>query len=109
MPHLEGAGSPRSAAPVAVELSRGAPGAPAWIVVGLSRANQPLFGGVLVPAMDVVLGAFALSPSGGLTLPLTWPAGLPPGFELTFQAVVLDLASPSWFAASNALVGIGAT
>lgn len=107
LPHLEGTGSPRGATGVAIELTHGAPGALAWFVVGLSRANQPIFGGVLVPAPDVVLGALVLSPSGGRTLPLTWPAGMPLGFELTFQAVILDPAAPAWFAASNALVGIG--
>ncbi len=49
---------------------------------------------------------FALSPDGRLTRALTWPAGLPPGFEISFQAVILDPAGPFGFAASNALVGI---
>lgn len=106
LPHLEGTASPRSAMPVTLELSHGAPNALTWTVAGFSRANQPMFGGTLVPAPDVVLGAFVLSPSGQSSLPLTWPAGLPPGFELTFQAVILDPAAPVGFAASNALVGI---
>ncbi|MBK8979442.1 MAG: hypothetical protein IPM29_26380 [Planctomycetes bacterium] len=106
LPHLEGTGTPRSGRPVSLELSRGRPNAPSWIVAGLSRADRPLFGGVLVPALDLSLGAFPLSPSGSLSLPLSWPTGGPPGFEITFQALILDTAAPFWFAMSNALVGI---
>ncbi len=106
VPHLEGTGSPRSAAPVTLQLSRAAANAPAWIVGGLSRVDLPLFGGVLAPSPDVVLGAFVLSPTGALSLPIAWPTGLPTGFEVTIQAWVGDAAGPVGFAASAALAGV---
>lgn len=106
LPHLEGTGSPRSGTPVTLELSQAATNALAWTVVGFSRQNLPMFGGILVPVADVVLGAHVLSPTGQLSLPLSWPAGLPPGFEMNFQTVILDAAAPFGFAASNALAGV---
>lgn len=106
LPHLEGTASPTGAAAVTLELSNARPASNAWFVLGTSRVNLPLLGGVLVPAPDLVLGALTLSQSGTLSLPLTWPAGSPRGFELTFQAWIGDPAAPAGLAASNALVGI---
>lgn len=105
-PHLEGTGSPRSAAPVAVHVGNAAPNAFAWLVVGLSRIDLPIFGGVLVPAPDVFLGAFVTDPAGSFSVPFSWPHGVPAGLELTFQAVVGDASGPFGFTASNALVGV---
>ncbi len=105
LPHLEGTGSPTGAASVSMDLSNGLPGAAAWLVGGITRVNLPFFGGLLVPAPDVVIG-ITLSPSGTLTVPFAWPAVLPPGFELSFQVWLADPVAPSGFAASNGLVGI---
>lgn len=106
VPHLEGTASPRSAAPVTLEVSRGLANAPTWLIGGVSRINLPLFGGVLVPAPDLLLGGFTLSTSGRLSLPLTWPVGLPPAFEITFQAWIADPAAAFGFSASNGLAGV---
>lgn len=73
-----------------------------WLGVPWRR----LLGGVLVPAPDLILAGITLSPNGTLSLPFAWPAGLPPGFELSFQFWLADLGAPFGFAASNALVGV---
>lgn len=106
LPRLEGTGSPHAATAVTLEASRGLANAPTWLVGGVSRVNLPLFGGVLVPAPDLLLGGFVTSQTGTLSLPLTWPVGLPQGFEITFQAWIADQGAPYGFAATNALVGI---
>lgn len=103
-PRLEGTGSPVGTAPVSLELSGALPGAPAWLVGGLSRVDLPLLGGVLVPSLDVLVGILP-DASGSLSVPFAWP-GLPPGFDLHFQAWILDPAGPAGFAASNGIVGI---
>jgi len=43
---------------------------------------------------------------GGLPLPFTWPAGVPPGTPIWFQYAVQDAAAPHGASLSNALMGI---
>lgn len=103
-PRLEGTGSPVGSAQVALEVTNAMPGVPALLVGGVSRVDLPLFGGVLVPSLDLILG-ITPNASGSLSIPFAWPA-LPPGLELYFQAWILDATGPAGFAASNGLVGI---
>jgi len=106
LPHLEGTGSPRGNATVSLELGRSLPGAPAWLIAGVTRVNQPFLGGLLVPAPHAIVGGFTVLPNGTLSLPFAWPAGLPPAFELSLQFWIADPTAPFGFAASNGLVGV---
>ena len=106
MPRLEGTASPRASAPVTLELSQAVPRAPFAIAIGGSRIFQPLLGGVLVPLPELVLSGLVTSTSGQLSVPLTWPAFFPRGFEVTFQAWIVDPGTVQGVAASNALVGV---
>ncbi|MBM3978379.1 MAG: hypothetical protein FJ299_15500 [Planctomycetes bacterium] len=85
-------------------LTQAAPASPAWIVASATALHAPLFGGVLVPAPDIVLyrptnafgsavTSFALSP------------GVPAGASLYFQHWILDPAATDSLAASNAVRG----
>jgi hypothetical protein len=55
------------------------------LVAGLSQAYAPFHGGVMVPAVDLVLGPFAVNGSGEVELSLHWPQGIPSGTVLTLQ------------------------
>jgi hypothetical protein len=51
----------------------------AYLVLGLAQLNAPFKGGVMVPTPDIIL-PFPLDTSGpdfGITLDVTWPAGIP--------------------------------
>jgi hypothetical protein len=68
------------------------------LVAGLSTAYEPWQGGVLVPAPDVVR---PIDPGGGLEG--RWPAGIPAGTPVTFQAW---FSGPGGVGATNGLVTV---
>lgn len=105
-PRLRGTGVPAAGNAVSVELGQAVPSAPLWLVVGLARLDAPFMGGTLVPMPDLIVGGLATSPAGLLSLPATWPAGLPSGFEIYLQAWIVDPAAPRGLAASNALLAV---
>jgi hypothetical protein len=102
-PVLAGSGLLLGNDAMALTLSTARPNAPAFLIVGFSALGAPFKGGTLVPDADFVLGPFTTSGAGGLSLPGTWPAGLPELLSLWFQAWVQDPAGPKGFAASNGL------
>jgi hypothetical protein len=78
----------------------------AFLVIGFSRLDAPLFGGTLVPTPDLLIAL----PTGGTTgipatlaLSDTFPKGVPHGTEFFFQCWVQDAGGPFGFAASNGL------
>lgn len=85
-------------------LDQAAPGASAFLVLGLSELGAPFKGGTLVPTPDIVLGGL---PTGAGYLPIvaTWPAGLPDGADVLFQYWVPDAGAPFGLAASNGVRG----
>jgi hypothetical protein len=58
----------------------------------------------MVPTLDQVL-AVETDATGHLTLAGLWPAGVPPGVRVFFQAWVHDPAGPAGAAGSNGLMG----
>ncbi|QDU66205.1 FG-GAP repeat domain-containing protein [Engelhardtia mirabilis] len=101
-----GTGSLQAGASVSFSLTGGAASAPALVVVGLSAANLPLFGGLLVPANDGLVTGLTLGASGALAIPWTWPTSLSAsGSELYTQVWYIDLGAPQLVAASNGLLG----
>ncbi|GJM21228.1 MAG: hypothetical protein DHS20C15_11430 [Planctomycetota bacterium] len=82
-------------------LENGLPGAPAYLVLGLSAGYFGFSGGVLVPAPDFTNGPFNLNASGELLL-----AGVPGGggpIDIYAQFVVLDAGASFGRALSNAV------
>jgi hypothetical protein len=71
-------------------------------VVGLSRVDAPLKGGVLVPHPDLLV-PFLTKPDGTLALDFAWPVGVPSGFSTYVQGWMKDTGAPKNFAATNAL------
>jgi hypothetical protein len=73
-------------------------------VGGFSRADAPLFGGLLVPFPDIMIFGIPVDPAGELSLQATLDAaGLPPGQDLYFQLWIGDPAASGGYAASNGL------
>ena len=103
VPALAGTGALLPAAPVTMALSNAKPNGSATLFVGLTAINAPFKQGVLVPHPNFVLGGLRINGAGAMTLPFAWPAGLPSGFSLFWQAWLADAAAPAGFAASNGL------
>jgi len=101
-PKLAGHGQLVEAALMKLDLTGAAPSAATGLVIGFSEIDAPFKGGVLVPSVDVLVN-LATSPAGALSLPAKWPAGVPSGTQLWFQAWVQDAGGPKGFAASNGL------
>ncbi|HTE06090.1 MAG TPA: hypothetical protein VK824_07840, partial [Planctomycetota bacterium] len=71
--------------PFTLTLDGAAPSLPVALVVGLSAANVPFKGGVLVPAPDVILTGLGSDAAGKLTVTTFWPSGIPSGTQLYLQ------------------------
>ena len=94
--------------PLAVHLADAAPGALAYIVVGLADVNLPFYGGTLVPAFEAPFGTFLpllTGPDGKLPITAPWPGGVPGGTELFLQYWIVDPPAFAGFSASNASMG----
>ena len=87
-------------------LSGLAPSAPAGLAVGASIAALPFFGGILVPAPNVLLLGIA-DAEGRLSWSATLPATLGPGATLYMQGGGLDAGAPQGVTISNALAYAG--
>jgi probable HAF family extracellular repeat protein len=106
VPELIGTGALEGGDPVTLTLTNAAASATTYFVLGAARIDLPFKGGTLVPAISSPLGTYFVLQTNGageLTLPGTWPNGLPAGFEFFFQHWVVDAAGPLGFAASNAV------
>ena len=69
------------------------------LVVGASQINVPVFGGTLVPSLDVPL--FVTGNGNDIVHNANWLANLSPGFEAWFQVAFLDPGAGQNFSASN--------
>ena len=105
-PQLAGTGSLVGGAPLVLVLGSALENVPSYLVVGFGQLGAPFKGGVLVPAVDLLLAGLPTGPGGQLSLETTWPLGLPPVFALYFQFWLPDPAGPAGFAASNGLAAI---
>ena len=104
-PRLRAFGQLAADTPMTVRLTDAAPSSLAFLVMGVARADTPLFGGTLVPTPDAILHNLPTDAHGALELPATWPAGVPAGIPFYLQAWVADPGAPKDFAASNGVVG----
>ncbi len=106
VPVLAGSGPLVPSTAATISLANAAPSSPALLVADLTAAHLPLEGDVLVPGLGVSVN-LTTSPSGDVAIPLTWPAGLPPGTKLFLQALVADpTAANGALAFSNALLAV---
>ena len=89
-------------APIALAVSKAKPNAPLMLVVGGENIGFYFKGGVLVPRPDFLL-FFAVPGNGTLLLQSHWPAGIPGGFPILFQAWIQDAAAVYGWAGTNGL------
>ncbi len=75
----------------------------AFLAIGQTSINAPFAGGVLVPALDVLIGPLPTGPAGTLEGTSKWSLGLSPGQKSYWQIWILDSTAADGWAASNAL------
>jgi hypothetical protein len=102
VPVLAAQGTLAPDSPGTLSLDGAAPLAPVTLVLGLSELGAPFKGGTLVPVPNVLIG-LATDAGGSISLPFTWPAGVPAGTEVWLQAWIEDAAASQALAASNGL------
>lgn len=100
---LVGTGTLLPGAPTNFAIQRGPVSGLAYLIVGFSAVNVPIFGGTLIPNLDIIVPDLPLDPQGAYTLTAPWPAGLVQGTEIFFQAWFVDAGAPQGFAATNAI------
>lgn len=83
-PVLSAVGDLTPASPLTLSAFGGTPGGTLWLVLGLSAPTLPFAGGLLVPAVDVLL-SLPLDGAGQLVLPTVWPGGIPAGLPFWVQ------------------------
>jgi Thrombospondin C-terminal region len=105
LPQLSGSGPMSDNSLNQITLVHAAPSSPATLVFGLSAINAPFKGGMLVPQplLLVPLGTNAL---GAVSLPFTWPAGVPAGLSAYFQYWIQDGSATFGYSSSNGLKGV---
>jgi hypothetical protein len=102
-PTLAGEGELMPATDVRLDLGAAMEMSASTLVIGLSEVNVAVYGGTLVPFPDLLLAGLPTGPAGAWTLIDEWPAGVPSGLSVWFQAWVLDPAGPFGWSATRAL------
>ena len=103
LPLLAGSGPLVAGEPVTLALSNGKPLALAFLVVGFAQLNAPFKGGLLVPAVNLLVPGLPLNGAGAISLSAAWPTGLPAATKVYFQMWMPDPAAVAGFAGSNGL------
>ena len=102
VPVLAGTGTLQGGSSNQVDLTSALASAPATLFVGLSNISTPFKGGTLVPSPDFLINV-ATNGAGAISLPFTWPAGIPLGTKLYWQIWVSDSGAANNLSASNGL------
>ena len=105
VPELAAVGRLRPAEYFAVIAHRARPGSAASLIMGPTSVNLPLLGITLVPLPELVFASPQIPSHGSHVFEFRWPIGLPTGWEVYTQLLVLDSDAPQGIAASNAVRG----
>ena len=73
-----------------------------WFVAGAGTLLAPFKGGVMVPAIDQIIGPFGTGPAGQNNVSGKWP-NLPVGFTIVIQVWIQDPSGPAGLTATNGL------
>jgi len=103
IPGLSGIGELVGGGSLTFVLDGAPPGAFGALVLGLSAIDAPLFGGTLVPSLDVLLFVTP-NDEGAAQLVLPLPGSLAPGLQVWAQAWFEDPTAPQGFTASDAVM-----
>lgn len=102
-PRLDALGERAIGSTATFQVSEAPGSALGWLVLGSTRSDTPIAGGLLVPTPDLLV-AFATGPLGRYLVDFTFPAvTVPPGSSLFMQAWILDPAAPQFVVASQAV------
>ncbi|RKY18601.1 MAG: hypothetical protein DRQ55_12890 [Planctomycetota bacterium] len=104
-PQLTPSGSLEANSDGQLELTNAAPDTGAFFVLSGTLLAAPFKGGLLIPFPDVFIG-LPTDGAGALSVPFTWPAGIPSRAALYMQVWVPDAGGPKGFAASNGVAGL---
>jgi uncharacterized membrane protein len=102
-PVLYGLGTLAAGSAAKLTLTHGKPFGAATLIVGLGALNAPFKQGVLVPQPDKLFFGLPLDADGRFQIGFTWPAGIPSGASLWYQAWIADAAAPAGLSSSNGL------
>jgi len=106
IPALAGTGTLAAGSPCSLALTNANPSAAALLFASLSSAPLPFKGGTLLAYPFVLTVGLGTSAGGAITLPFTWPSGVPTGTALYIQIAVQDAVAPFGVALSNGLKGV---
>ena len=106
-PQLTGSGPLSGGSANAVDLSFAYPQSSAALVLGFGYLGLPYKDGVIHPTADLVVPGIPTGVSGALSLPFTWPGGLPPDPVVYLQFWVTDPSASFGLSASNGLRALG--
>jgi len=102
-PALEGFGTLEADSPASLVLTYANPSAACVLYVSLQSFPVLFKGGPLYAFPTLVSLPMFTPPAGALTLPFTWPSGVPAGTMLWFQFAISDLAAIKKVALSTGL------
>ncbi len=104
LPELFGVGHLSSGTPGSMNLVSARASSAAMLFVSLASSPVPLAGGTLVAYPQILALPLATNTAGELTLPFTWPSGIPAGTNVFAQFVIADAAATAGAAFSNAVM-----
>src|SRR5262249_23539981 len=93
LPVLGGSGKQTAGSPIKIQLTNAKASSPALLCVGLSSNPTPFKGGLLLPVPMLLSLNLATNAAGAMTLPATWPSGVPSGFSIYYQVAIQDAAA----------------
>ena len=102
-PILEPSGSLVGGTPTTFFLDNALPSTISLWFIGFSELNAPFAGGVLVPALDLIIPGLPIDACGQQNISLGWPAGFPAGTEVIFQVWIADAGAVKGLSATNAV------
>jgi hypothetical protein len=85
---------------IAFAIARAPANVPVFTAIGVSRVDFPIFGGVLVPLPEVVVGLGSTDASGAANLAIRIPITIAPATQVYFQHLMPD---------PSAAAGVGMT
>jgi hypothetical protein len=88
-----------------VRITDALPGAKITLVAGFSSLNVPFAGGLLIPALDILLPLGNTSAEGTVSLAFVWPSDIVPGTEIYVQGWISDAGAFAGLSATNGVVG----
>ncbi|HEX5009551.1 MAG TPA: hypothetical protein VFY71_04045 [Planctomycetota bacterium] len=102
VPQLVGMGPLTAGSNGSIDLTQAPPASVVVLVVGLSPLLAPFKGGTFVPDADVLI-VLTTDATGSVSLPFTWPGGVPAGTSFYLQAWIQDSGATFGLSASNGL------